>query len=217
MKSVSTLPVIVKNLEQYKKHSLLLSHISHYPNLCWVDIYKCILQGTCGWQHLSKKSNIELIYKSLIEEFQNVKAKNEKIFELLEVETQIVRVNLKAWKYYQLPITELWNAMVKVDINPKNGLKLFKKRWKELINWFDKGIFQTQAKEEHLTVNEWLKEVEQQVINTDSSNNLIVAHHSQLFRENYKPSYRLALKRDIEYILKHRLPFDAIGGGDENY
>ena len=184
-----------------KQHDIpLYLHISRHPNICCIDIYKFILQGTCGWRHLLIQQNPENVYQFLIKEFNKITPlKDEPIFELLERETKIGRVHLKAWKYYGLSIDDLWKAMNNITI-PTNSLALFKKRWQELKKFFEKGILSSSS-EDDIYVKLWLKLVEMKTQNALSCDDLGLVSHSQLFRKSYNPSYRLALKEDIEKIL----------------
>jgi len=178
----------------------LYLHISHHPNICWIDIYKFILQGTCGWRHLLIQQNPESVYQFLIKEFNEITPlKDEPIFELLDTETEIGRVHLKTWKYYGLSIDDLWKAMNNIAIST-NSLALFKKRWQELKNFFKKGILISSSEDDEY-VKLWLELVEVKAQNSLSCDGLGLVSHSQLFRKSYNPSYRLALKEDIEEIL----------------
>jgi len=86
---VSNIPVILKEKdENVLINEPLFYHIVKYPNLRWSDLYKFILQGTCGWTHLNKIGNedhlLDYLKKEMIEAEEPLIG--EELFEILEKE-----------------------------------------------------------------------------------------------------------------------------------
>ena len=55
---ISHIPVYLQNVSEDEiLQNPLFFHINKYPMLQCVDIYKFIMQGSCGWSHMSSFGN----------------------------------------------------------------------------------------------------------------------------------------------------------------
>ncbi|MCK4844902.1 MAG: hypothetical protein KAS95_04455 [Candidatus Heimdallarchaeota archaeon] len=185
------------------KHPLLM-HILQHTCITVIDIYKFILQGTCGWSHLiTEKRDLHKIKKYLTSEF-NQQAKpgdEEKLFDLLDQSTEIGRLNLRVWKHRVNEKTdEIWNMMDNVLQSAVFSLELFKIRFDEFGNFVNSKYII--IKEEDIEQYEsWFKFITHLVSNARSCLNLPLVSHSEYFRSTYNPSYRLVFQKDIEKYL----------------
>ena len=182
----------------------LLSHIHHYPKIQLVDLYKFILQGTCGWKHLSQigdKKKIEDFLKKELKEAEETHESDE-LFELLDIQTRLGRINLRSWKKHMGEQHEfLWELMNKTDINSKESLSLFKERWNRLISWFEKKIL-TYTKSSEKIVKKWLDTVLSIAEGSNDSSELPLVSHSEIYRKEYNPCYRIMKDIDIFQEIK---------------
>jgi len=194
---VSNIPVILKEKdENVLINEPLFYHIVKYPNLRWSDLYKFILQGTCGWTHLNKIGNedhlLDYLKKEMIEAEEPLIG--EELFEILEKETKIVRVNLRVWKKKKgKGYKSLWKLMKKLDIDTVYSLNLFKKRWEQLMSWFKENIISCPINQKEI-VNEWLSLILEILESSKDSSELPLVSHSKKYREEYKPKYRVIKK-----------------------
>ncbi len=182
----------------------LLSHVFHYPKVQLVDLYKFILQGTCGWQHLSEigdKNKIEEFLKKELKEAEETRASDE-LFELLDIKTRLGRINLRTWKKHMGEDHEfLWELMNKSTLDSKKALSLFVERWEEFVQWFDEGIL-SYPKTSKTTVNKWFNSISKIVEETKDSTELPLVSHSLIYKRAYKPCYRIMKDIDIFQEIK---------------
>ena len=182
------------------KHPLLL-HIFQYTCITVIDIYKFILQGSCGWSHLiTEKRTLHEIKRYLTSEFcQQVEpGDEEKLFELLDQSTEIGRLNLRVWRHrFNDKTDDIWKMMENVQKSAVCSLELFKKRFEEFGNFVNSKYII--IKEEDIVQYEsWFKFIIRLIFNAKSCLNLPLASHSESFRSTYNPSYRLVFQKDIE-------------------
>ena len=193
-KTVSQIPVFLNVIEgNVLFDNPLFFHIVKYPQLRWSDIYKFILQGTCGWIHLSKIGDEEHLLDYLQKEVSEAEEpfKGEELFELLEKETKLTRVNLRVWKQIEGNDYEsLWELMKKKKADPIKSLKLFINRWKQLIDGFKDDLISCPEENKGI-VKEWLFLVLEIAKNAEDSFGLPLVSHSENYREKYQPKYRV--------------------------
>lgn len=185
------------------KHPLIL-HIFQYTCITVIDIYKFILQGSCGWSHLiTEKRNLHEIKRYLTSEFwqQAKPGDEEKLFELLDQSTEIGRLNLRVWKHRVNDKTDdIWNMMENVRQSAVCSLELFKERFEEFGN-FVNSKYIIIKEEDMVQYESWFEFIIHLISNAKSCLNLPLVSHSECFRSTYNPSYRLALLKDIDVYL----------------
>jgi hypothetical protein len=182
----------------------ILSHIFHYPKVQLVDLYKFILQGTCGWMHLSQigdQKQIEDFLKKELKEAEETRETDE-LFELLDIQTRLGRINLRSWKKHMGDNHEfLWELMNKTKLNTKESLTLFIERWQGLTTWFNEKIL-TYKKSSESTVKKWMKLVLNIAEKSKDSSELPLVSHSDIYRKEYRPCYRIMKDIDIFQEIK---------------
>jgi hypothetical protein len=182
----------------------LLSHVFHYPKVQLVDLYKFVLQGTCGWLHLSQLGNKKSLEEFLKKELKEAEETHEsdELFELLDIQTRLGRINLRSWKKYMGEDHDfLWELMNNTKLNSKKSLTLFIERWKGLMEWFNEKIL-SYSKSSETTVTKWLKLVLNMAEESEDSTELPLVSHSDIFRREYKPCYRIMKDIDIFQEIK---------------
>ena len=185
------------------KHPLL-QHIFQYTCITVIDIYKFILQGSCGWSHLiTEKRSLHEIKRYLTSEFwqQAKPGDEEKLFELLDQSTEIGRLNLRVWKHRVNDKTDdIWNMMENVQQSADCSLELFKERFEEFGN-FVNSKYIIIKEEDMVQYESWFEFIIHLISNAKSCLNLPLVSHSECFRSTYNPSYRLVLLKDIDVYL----------------
>lgn len=185
-------------------HHPIIEHIKNYPKLEWQDIYKFVLQGSCGWTHLLSNRNQESVVQYLNNEL-NVASKphpDERLFDILNNETFLCRINLRVWKNENLgKLHDLWNLMMKAEKTTPRTTDIFQKEWLNMMNLIDQGYIIKSEKCKYL-VGEWIKNVAKLSEVNRKSSDMPLLHHSETYRINYKPSYRLVNKNDLLEFLK---------------
>ncbi|MHA1450642.1 MAG: hypothetical protein ACTSP4_14625 [Candidatus Hodarchaeales archaeon] len=195
---------IIKELAK-KRENPLLQHIVSKRFLCWSDLYKFILQGTCGWTHLQTMTDLSEIKKWLIKELKEAGTprREEKLFEILNHTTGIGRVNLRYWKRdFSTDHEPIWTMMRKIPAMP--NLELFRQKWEELNRFFDDGILH--ADKNILEIKNWLSFIHSLSYRLDTPGELPGIRHSELYSKKFFPSYRLIIQKDlIEFLEKKQL------------
>ncbi|MHA1802375.1 MAG: hypothetical protein ACTSWJ_11610 [Candidatus Heimdallarchaeaceae archaeon] len=184
----------------------IIEHIKIFPKLEWQDIYKFILQGSCGWTHLLSNRNKEKVVQYLNEELNNASnpRQDERLFYILNNETSICRINLRVWKSENLgKLHDLWNLMIKAEESTPKTTKIFKNNWQELVNLNENGYIVTSEREEYL-VQQWMKVVVKLTEEFENSSDMPLLHHSENYRINYFPSYRLVNENDLIAFVEKR-------------
>ena len=161
---------------------ILLIHSQKYPKMEVADAVKLIYQNEFGGGHLIL--NPEHSLKYLISECNNTTNFNQD-FEYEDIGNGLVRVNLYYIKDSSVKISKL-NEIFVISANEHKGNlnsfieKLDLLRTLTIQNNFNFSI---------MDLDEYLKEYKK--------NNYPMVSHSQTYKDNYYPSYRIVLKKYI--------------------
>ncbi|MHA1466274.1 MAG: hypothetical protein ACTSQ2_14380, partial [Candidatus Heimdallarchaeaceae archaeon] len=129
---------------------------------------------------------------------------DERLFYILNNETPICRINLRVWKSENLgKLHDLWNLMIKAEESTPKTTKIFKNNWQELVNLNENGYIVTSEREEYL-VQQWMKVVVKLTEEFENSSDMPLLHHSENYRINYFPSYRLVNENDLIAFVEKR-------------
>ncbi|MCE7739281.1 MAG: hypothetical protein KAU62_05290 [Candidatus Heimdallarchaeota archaeon] len=187
------------------KENPLIVHIQNHPKLKWRDIYKFLMQGTCGWVHLKHLGSENRIMEYLFQEFASSgePLDNEDLYELLDLQTKYVRLNLRVWKkIIGDDPAAIWSLMLKVSKEIPTNTELFLQRWLELIELYERGIIKIKygRKRKYGRLFQWLNFVLELISKAEKISEIPLVRHSAVFRRNYKPNYRIVKEEDV---LKH--------------
>jgi len=193
-----------QDISPFLSNQPIIEHIKNYPKLEWQDVYKFVLQGSCGWTHLLSNRNQESVVHYLNDEL-NKSSKpqpDERLFDIINNETSLCRVNLRVWKSENLgKFHELWDLMIKAEKTTQKTTDIFQKEWSNLMKLIDQGCIITSNKSKSL-VGKWIKIVVKLSEVYRKSSDMPLLHHSETYRTNYKPSYRLVNKNDLLEFLE---------------
>lgn len=174
-------------LEDVEK--LVKSHAQRRPLMRAVDVYKLLYQGVFGVGHILGGD----AYNRLKAEARIANPNeypDEPLFEDVSIDGSMVRVNLRPYISNSLPIEGLYSAMIKSSA--KGGDKEFRLLWDAFKELVYSGRLNFNLDE--VTFLDKLTGFE----------NIQPRHHSDVYREAYKPSYRVVERRLIEAVVNSR-------------
>jgi len=157
-------------------------------NLEIQDVYKMIYQGVFGVAHIL--DNPAKAKQYLEQEFQSIEpSANEKLIENISVSGEVVRLNLRSYKFQNGNVNLIFEAMKRSAKEIKGSQQQFLTVWDE----FKQAVFNGELnfeKEELLTFDSKMK-----------SSNYLVMHHSQGYRDTNHPAYRILTKKCAKQLL----------------
>ncbi|MHA1318136.1 MAG: hypothetical protein ACTSQ6_11570 [Candidatus Heimdallarchaeaceae archaeon] len=156
--------------------SSLLFYLKKYLQQTWGDLYKFIYQGSCGWIHLKKISNLERVK---------------------------VYLEQRVWKEeLGLSSSYIWKLMEESLRATPQTLLIFIDSWNQICYFFKEGILTTEDNQIRLLKNT-LSDISIQLKGYKSCLDLPLISHSAIFRTKYKPSYRIVSKLVLDNFLKN--------------
>ncbi|MCE7742219.1 MAG: hypothetical protein GOP50_07140 [Candidatus Heimdallarchaeota archaeon] len=199
-KEMAHIPIYLKEITKKSllEHPLFF-HLSKYPLLQCRDVYKFIYQGSCGWAHLTKLGDEKHVKNYLVKELSEAvdPVEIDEIFELLDKETRIGRVNLRSWKaQVGEDLDLLWELMIKAKQNTPETTELFIQRWGEFSDWIEQGIIMYPLGAEK-SMKKWLVLISEIAQKVELAVELPLVSHSPMYRKSYNPTYRLVREEDI--------------------
>jgi len=169
--------------ERTRLIELIQEHQRTKKNFEIQDAYKLIYQGVFGVGHIL--NNPEMANKYLDKEFKSVSASdNERLIENISITGEIVRLNLRPYKYQNGDIDRLFQAMLCSAEEISGSREKFLSLWNE----FKQAVFNSELNFD----KEELKIFDNKV----KLENYPPMHHSSEYRKANQPAYRV-LKKDI--------------------
>ncbi len=148
------------------------------------DIYKLVYQSAMGMKHLIEFGGAKQYF---IEEYNSVQSdKNTELFENIHPESKIFRIDLRKAKAESIDKYILWKLLIKSANSFEANEKSLRRWWQEfcqsgLSNNFDD-----------------LESFNQKL----QANGFQAYHHSEIYRKQYSPSYRLITDGFAKSILR---------------
>jgi len=172
----------------------LMLHLTHHSVCTWIDVYKFIHQGTCGWSHLRDSTKLPHIKIRLHEELTSAgKPKNnEPLTELLDIKTNISRIHLRPWHSRGYSLDELWKKMLAVLATLEKSTTLLQQRWVELQTLWERGLLVSNPNQPEI-LHTWFRKGAALFEHAQTIEEIPHVSHSQLYHSKYQPSYRLGL------------------------
>ena len=167
--------------------NIYLEHYQKYPLMELVDYYKLTYQAVFGVKHLLIDSTKAKQY--LLSELSSITPKNEELFKNISIDSSIVRINLKTFKYKSYNPDILFNIMKTSAEKISGSEDTFYEYWNSLLKLIDNKkilLDPIVAKKYTLYFEKPLKE----------------KHHSEIYIKSYDPHYRVVLKSEFEKFFK---------------
>ena len=161
---------------------LILNHAKRYPKLKAQDIFKFIFQSAFGCEHLV--SDKERVISYIEQELKNFPSAPSKIEEL---DGDYSRVHLGIIRE-GLSVTTLGNLFYLSAKKEANGMKQLTLSLKAVAELIDEGKLPVNKDEYYALLREW------------EEAGFPAIRHSDEFRENYKPCYRVIANRFIPLL-----------------
>jgi len=159
----------------FEKH--LKEQLSLHPSMQPQDMLKLSFQAAYGAEHLLQDH--ARAYKLLLEEFENVTSADGALYE--EISDDFIRINLSAWKYKKIPVNWLFNIFLESIQIKKADTGKFK-------YYLDICRAYTDSEQWDVFIADYINK------------GISPVHHSDFYRENEKPAYRLANKRFVRVL-----------------
>jgi hypothetical protein len=160
---------------------VLLAHERRYPLWQVQDLYKLAHQAALGSEHAVLSA--EFAKRALEEEIQCTSAGNdEPLVDPLSEDGEIVRIHLRPFLNAGLPVPKLLDAFLLTSVNFKGSFEMLK-------------LYLTQAKklasEKQITMD--VTDLTKFEV-TMRGKGFPAVHHSELFKKNYQPAYRVVAR-----------------------
>jgi hypothetical protein len=170
---------------------LITQHLRLRPLMQAQDVYKLIYQGVMGSEHLMNVQGIEDVAcefeKRLRLEFEAVEPdESEPLFELIPPTGMLHRLNLRPYKAQHGDLARLVTACMEVVYRSWGSPDDLCSVWDVIVDASQKGNWSGVAIADILPFTEWLK-----------VHSFPAIHHSRIYREAYRPAYRLVNSNTI--------------------
>jgi len=161
---------------------LIKYQVALHPSIMPQDVIKMCFQAAYGAEHLL--TDMEKVKGYFMSEYDSCEETNEPLFELIAPE--VCRVNIAAWKRLSLPPGWLFNLFVQsASTRLSNSEKLFF----EYINTWSR--FTHENGQASAFSFEEFEVVFQEYLANCKNGKPQAVHHSQRYRDNEKPAYRV--------------------------
>ena len=163
---------------QIKK--IITQHVQYHPKLQIQDLYKLLFQAAMGIEHLLQDPAPILNY--LIQEIDEIESTpTAKLAEAIS--SKLIRLHLEPFKARKGQPEQIVQIMFKTAKNFEPSKQQLISYWNELEQLADEKIIPFSPTE--LSA----------FFHSQKQAGLPAVHHSQVFREQYRPAYRVILKK----------------------
>ena len=158
---------------------LVQLHLGWYPLMEPRDVYKLLYQGIMGAEHLLN-SAVEFT-RQLASEFERVRADRlERLLEPVRPDHTLWRLNLRSYKSRHLQVDALYTLLLEASRVPVGDQLELRAAWKEFVASCEHNHLQGFKPSEIHSFTAWLEK-----------SGYPAVHHSQVYRQQYQPAYRL--------------------------
>ena len=165
-----------KRLDQL---GLVQLHRGWYPLMEPRDVYKLLYQGVMGAEHLLS-SAVEFT-RQLASEFDRIRADPlERLLEPVRPDHALWRLNLRAYKNQHAQVDGLYSPLLEAARFPMGDQLELRTAWKEFVASCEHNHLQGFQLSEIHSFTAWLEK-----------SGYPAVHHSQVYRQQYQPAYRL--------------------------
>ena len=170
-------------LQNSKTRELLIEHCNTYPKLKIDDVFKFLYHSACGCEHLVSDEARALEY--IRREFATLEEENVKYIDILDGE--YVRVHLSLLNS-GLSAEELARMFCLSAKKEPDGISLLEEKLQVARELVQEGILPFDASEFDGKIAEWRKM------------GYPAIHHSDIFRREYHPAYRVVSLSYLPYL-----------------
>jgi len=171
--------------------SLLQQHLSWYPLMEPRDIYKLLFQGMMGPEHLvSSPAEFNLRLRL---EFEHLHPDaHERVYEPVRADQSLMRVNLRAYKSRSPLSDPLLTPILETASTFLPDPDQLRIAWMDFVRYCEQGFIDNFKIIDVHQFSRWLAKTGFQAV-----------HHSEVYRREYQPAYRLISSRYIPTMDLH--------------
>jgi hypothetical protein len=162
----------------------LIAQLNQHPSIQPQDVVKMCYQAAFGAEHLL--TDVEAAKQYFTSEYDSVPTRNIPLYE--EISPDFCRVNLSAWKASGMPADWLFELFYLSASAPHGSKELF-------LEYLSLAEEVVKSGETAFTAAEW-----QAYLKQYKANGMKAVHHSQIYRDNEHPSYRIVNSRFLNLI-----------------
>lgn len=158
----------------------VLSQLKQYPESTLQDIYKNFYQDRFGTGHAI--ADTAAARRALQNELRSMGNSLMPMVEVLGWEHKFIRINLQSVREGRISFDDLWQTFLESTV-PENNQVLDKwpEEWHQIVQVMEKR---------HISVKNF-EEDKRKIDSLLKINPRVAIHHSDIFRENYRPHYRV--------------------------
>jgi hypothetical protein len=161
---------------------LLVTHVNRYPQMMVQDVYKFLYQGTMGSEHF--QDSITDFENDLMDEWQRIEPDNSfPIWENIRPDGHIIRFYLAPFKAREGQLTQFMTLSYWTTTLHEGNVENLKSSWETFEKLCREKKWDQFAYNEVEEFGDWLRK-----------NQFPPVHHSEMYRNTYRPSYRLLLR-----------------------
>jgi len=158
------------------------AQLQRYSAMQIEDLYKLVYQATMGNEHLLTDSAAVQAY--LIQELASIDTSSvEPLLEEISPDGEVVRLNLRSFKTQNGDRDALFQAMMQTARTFQKSPERLEQYWHDLEQRANSGALAFDA----AAMQSFFREMREKGFPT--------AHHSAVYEEQYKPAYRVILKK----------------------
>lgn len=167
-----------------KFQNYLITQLKLHPCIQPADIVKLCYQAAFGAEHLL--NDLEQAENYFYSEYNSVPEMNCELYE--EISDSVCRINLAAWKASGMPAEWLFRMFVNSANIAQGGKEVF-------LQNLEKATELLQTKNHSFTLDTW-----NQYLKRYQEEGIHAVHHSQTYRNQERPAYRIVCKRFLRLL-----------------
>lgn len=162
---------------------LIEQHLQKRPGMALQDVYKLLYQGVLGPEHIIETA--ESFKARLRSEWEHLPAGPEdELLESIRPDQTLARINLRAYRAAGGSLEQLAEACLDTAGSSFQAIGDLQEIWRSLSRYFLENHLYGFSNQEIQSFSRWLDE-----------NNFPPVHHSEIYRQMYRPAYRLIQPR----------------------
>ncbi len=172
-----THPIMQANNDDFLQ--LIRQHLAWYPLMQVRDVYKLIYQGAMGPEHMVATQ--QEFARRLEVEFSSLQpARSERLLEPVRSDQSLLRLNLRSYKAREKAIDRIIPLLLQTSRQTHGSMEELVNSWTILVQHAEKGQVDSLPFDEVNKFSHWLEREGYPAV-----------HHSQVYRREYQPAYRL--------------------------